>query len=118
MVNNQRALTAIFQALADPTRRRILARLSEKGEDQVTEIARPFRMSLPAISRHLRVLERARLVARTRQGRLHMIRARSSGLKPAQTWIAHYAAAWNRSFDKLDELLQIEMKKDKKRKTK
>ena len=110
-----RQVNAIFQALADPTRRRILVRLSQDGEDPVTEIAKPFRMSLPAISRHLRVLERARLIGRTKRGRVHMIRARASGLKPAQDWITQYAAAWDRSFDKLDQLLKLDLEKEKRR---
>jgi DNA-binding transcriptional ArsR family regulator len=104
MVNNPRRLTAVFAALADPTRRRILARLSRTGEDPVTSLAKPFRISLPAISRHLRVLERARLIERRRSGRIHMIRARPAGFEPAREWIAHYASGWQFSFDKLDQL--------------
>jgi DNA-binding transcriptional ArsR family regulator len=109
----QRHVDSIFQALADPTRRRILVRLSSAGEGAVTDLAKPFRISLPAISRHLRVLERAKLIGRKRNGRVHMIHARAQGLKPAQDWIAQYIAHWDRSFDKLDELLRIEMNKDK-----
>jgi len=113
MVNNPKDVTAIFAALADPTRRRILMRLSDQGEGPVTALAKPFRVSLPAISRHLRVLEKARLIDRRHAGRTHMIRARAVGLKPAQEWIAHFAAGWDHSFDTLDELLKIEMKKGK-----
>jgi DNA-binding transcriptional ArsR family regulator len=113
MVNNPKDVTAIFAALADPTRRRILMRLSDQGEGPVTALAKPFRVSLPAISRHLRVLEKARLIDRRHAGRTHMIRARAAGLKPAQEWIAHFAAGWDHSFDALDELLKIEMKKGK-----
>jgi DNA-binding transcriptional ArsR family regulator len=113
MVNNQSKITAIFQALADPTRRRILVRLSNGEEGQVTALAKPFRISLPAISRHLRVLEKARLIHRRRQGRVHLIRARASGLKPAQEWIAHCAAGWDFSFDTLDQLLKNEQRKEK-----
>ena len=115
MVNNQRRLTAIFAALADPTRRRILIRLSNGSEDPVTALAKPFRMSLPAVSRHLRVLEKARLIDRRRLGRIHLIRAHPSALKPAQDWMMHCAAGWNFSFDKLDELLKDETRKGTKR---
>jgi DNA-binding transcriptional ArsR family regulator len=115
MVNNQSRITAVFAALADPTRRRILVRLSSHGEGQVTELAKPFRISAPAISRHLRVLEKARLIGRKRQGRMHMIRVRADGLKPAQNWMAQCAAGWDFSFDKLDELLRNEQKKGKNR---
>src|SRR5262245_27371179 len=108
MVNNQKRVSAIFSALADPTRRRILVRLTNRGEGPVTALAKPFRISLPAISRHLPVLESAKLIDRRRQGRVHIIRARAEGLKPAQDWIAHCAAGWNFSFDKLDELLRKE----------
>jgi len=113
LVNDSRQVTAIFAALADPTRRRILRRLGH-GEDQpVTELAKPFRISAPAISRHLRVLERARLIHRRRQGRVHFIRPRASGLKPAEDWISQCAAGWEFSFNALDELLQQEKKKEK-----
>lgn len=77
----------MFAALADPTRRRILERLAARGESRVTALARPFRMSLPAISRHLRVLESARLVRRQRHGREHRIRANAAGLEAASKWI-------------------------------
>jgi DNA-binding transcriptional ArsR family regulator len=113
MVNNQKRVTAIFAALADPTRRRILARLSNSGAGPVTALAKPFRISLPAISRHLRVLEKARLIHRRREGRVHVIRVRAAGLKPAQDWLAHCADGWDFSFDALDELLKIEQRKGK-----
>ena len=113
MVNNQR-ITAIFSALADPTRRRILARLSNRAESPVTALAKPFRISPPAISRHLRVLERARLIHRRRAGRVHLIRARPGALKEAQRWISECVAGWEFSFDALDELLKCEGRKDKK----
>jgi DNA-binding transcriptional ArsR family regulator len=104
MVNNPRRVTAVFAALADPTRRHILAQLARDGEGPVTALAKPFRISLPAISRHLRVLERARLIDRRRSGRVHMIRSRPAGIEPAREWIAKYAAGWEFSFDKLDRL--------------
>ena len=106
MVNKQKHVTAVFAALADPTRRRILERLSAEGETPVTQLAKPFRMSLPAISRHLRVLEKARLVQRRRDGRLHIIRAHNAGFKEAQQWIAQCAAIWETRFDAIDRLLQ------------
>jgi DNA-binding transcriptional ArsR family regulator len=113
MVNNQKKITAIFAALADPTRRRILVRLSSSGEGPVTALAKPFRISLPAISRHLRVLEKARLIDRRREGRVHMIRVRATGFQQAQDWITQCAAGWNFSFDTLDELLKNELREEK-----
>lgn len=113
--DGQKHLTALFAALADPTRRRILQRLADDGETRVTLLARPFRMSLPAISRHLRVLERARLIQRHRSGRLHLIRARAAGLREAREWITRCAAHWDSQFDALDELLKSEGRKEKKK---
>jgi DNA-binding transcriptional ArsR family regulator len=103
LVNPQKKITAVFAALADPTRRRILVRLARYGEGPVTALAKPFRVSLPAISRHLRVLEKARLIDRRREGRAHVIRVRAAGLKPAQEWMTQ-CAGWDFSFDALDEL--------------
>jgi DNA-binding transcriptional ArsR family regulator len=114
LVNNQSQLTAIFAALSDPTRRRILAGLSTSGESPVTALGKPFRISPPAISRHLRVLEDARLIHRRREGREHLIRARSGGLKDAQQWMAQCAAGWEFSFDALDKLLSDQQRKEKK----
>ena len=108
VVNSQDKISVLFAALADPTRRRILVRLSTGGQKQVTALAKPFHMSAPAISRHLRVLEKARLIERTREGRVHMIRFRSSGLKRAQEWMARCATGLNFSFDTLDALLEKE----------
>jgi DNA-binding transcriptional ArsR family regulator len=113
VVNSQEKITAIFAALADPTRRRILLRLSTRGEGPVTALAKPFRVSLPAISRHLRVLEKARLIDRRRDGRVHLIRFRAAGLKQARDWMAHCAAGWDFSFGALDELLRNEPGKEK-----
>jgi DNA-binding transcriptional ArsR family regulator len=112
LVNNQKRITAVFAALADPTRRRIVARLSDRAELPVTALAKPFRISPPAISRHLRVLERARLILRRRTGRIHLIRARPEGFQEAQRWINRYIAAWNFSFDRLDKLLEDERGKE------
>lgn len=114
VVNKQDSVTIIFSALADPTRRRILERLSRQGESRVTALAQPFHMSLPAISRHLRVLENARLVKRQRHGREHLIRANAVGLKDARKWIAQCAAGWESGFDALNQLLKIEQRKEKK----
>jgi len=110
VVNNQRAINALFAALADPTRRRILMRLRE-GELTVSALASPFRISLPAISRHLRILEQARLIRRRRRGRLHLIRARRAGLEQVQRWLTHLAAGWRFSFDALDKLLEEDQEK-------
>jgi len=96
MVNNLAAasLDATFGALADPTRRAILARLAEKSEISVTELAQPFDVTLPAISRHLRVLEEAGLLARRREGRVHHCRVVAAPMKPASEWIARYQRFW------------------------
>ncbi|HMF16365.1 MAG TPA: metalloregulator ArsR/SmtB family transcription factor [Gemmataceae bacterium] len=106
MVNYSRSVDTVFAALADATRRGILIRLGQRGESPVTALAKPFQISLPAISRHLRVLERARLIERRRVGRTHLIRARSGPLKRAQSWLASCAAAWDYQFDALEEFLR------------
>src|SRR5262249_13742743 len=106
---------AVFAALADPTRRRILERLAGQSETRVTALARPFRISLPAISRHLHVLERARLIERRRSGRLHLIRARAAGLAAAQKWFAECAAVWDERFDALDGLLAQSARREKRK---
>jgi len=105
LVNDQKRLDAVFAALADPTRRRILLTLANGPGKPVASLAKPFRISPPAISRHLRVLEKARLVDRQRRGRLHLIRARPEGIDPARQWMRHYAEGWAFSFDTLDRLL-------------
>ncbi len=115
LVNNQKQITAIFAALADPTRRRILVRLPSNADSPVAAIAKPFHISAPAISRHLRVLEDAQLIERRRHGRVHLIRARPASLKRAQEWIDRCAAAWDFSFDALDTLLRSEQGDEKKR---
>lgn len=108
MVKHLNGVNAVFSALADPTRRAILVRLGQRGEIPVTLLSKPFRISPPAISRHLRVLERARLIERRRTGRIHLIRARSAALKQAQSWLARCAAAWDFQFNALDEFLRTE----------
>lgn len=114
MVNNKRQLSNIFAALADPTRRRLLERLSKLGQCRVTDLAKPFRMTLPAISRHLKVLEQARLVQRERNGREHLITADPAALKEAQQWISHYVSYWESRFDAMDEILKLQSRKGKK----
>lgn len=98
-------LSATFSALADPTRRAILARLAS-GEASVTEIAQPFAMSLPAISKHLKVLERAGLIARGRTAQWRPCRLEAAPLKDAAGWLEHYRRFWEESFDRLEEYLQ------------
>ncbi len=98
------ALSAVFRALGDPTRRAMLRRLS-KGERSVGELARPFRMSLAAASKHVKVLERAGLVRRTVHGRTHRCRLDAARLADAERWIAFYRRFWNERLDALDRLL-------------
>ena len=107
-------LSETFAALADPTRRSILARLAT-GEASVTELARPFDMSMPAISKHLKVLERARLIARGRDAQYRPCRLEAAPLKRASDWIGAYRQFWEESFDRLDEYLIELKKKEKKR---
>lgn len=106
-----------FAALADPTRRAILARLS-LGEISVTELARPFKMTLPAITKHLKVLERAGLIVRSRQAQMRPCRLRAEPLKDAADWIASYRRFWEESLDRLDEYLQQLQHKEKPRERK
>lgn len=101
----QDRLSTTFAALADPTRRAILARLTS-GETSVTELAEPFAMSLPAISKHLKVLERAGLIARGREAQWRPCRLEAEPLKDATQWLERYRAYWERSFDRLDRYLQ------------
>lgn len=98
-------LDLTFAALADPTRRSILANLAD-GERCVTDLAKPHRMSLPAISKHLRVLEKAGLVRRQRQGRVHRLAIEARPMQEAQQWIAEYRRFWEASLDRLDNYLQ------------
>ena len=98
-------LSTTFAALADPTRRAILARLSE-GEATVNELAEPFPITLQAVSKHLKVLERAGLVARGRSAQLRPSRLRGEALKDAADWLADYRAFWEDRFDRLDEHLR------------
>src|SRR3954465_13201443 len=100
-------LDQTLMALADPTRRAILDRLAE-GEARVTELARPFAMSLNAVSKHIRTLERARLVIRRKVGRDHYLAIDTRPLDEAAAWIASQRAAWNARLDALDALLKAE----------
>lgn len=97
-------LNATFAALADPTRRAILARLAN-GEASVTELAMPFAMSLPAVSKHLKVLERAGLIARGREAQWRPCRLEAGPLKEVADWVEHYRAFWEQRFDRLDDYL-------------
>ena len=98
-------LSTTFAALADPTRRAILARLSS-GEATVGELAEPFAMSLPAVSKHLKVLERAGLIARGREAQWRPCQLQAEPLKEATGWLEHYRRFWDKSFDRLDAYLQ------------
>lgn len=97
-------LSTVFGALADPTRRAILARLSQ-GDATVGEIAAPFKMSQPAISRHLKVLERAGLISRRRRATARLSHLEAAPLRDATAWLARYQAYWDESYDRLDDLL-------------
>lgn len=94
-----------FHALADPTRRAILASVA-RGEHSVTELAEPFDMSLAAVSKHLKVLERAGLLERKREGRIHRLRLEAAPLKEAAGWISTYQKFWERQLDSLGEFLK------------
>jgi DNA-binding transcriptional ArsR family regulator len=102
-------LTKTFSALADPTRRAILARLSS-GEASVTELARPFEMTLPAVSKHLKVLERAGLIVRSREAQWRPCRIEPEPLKDVANWLEEYRDLWEERFDRLDAYL-AELKK-------
>ncbi len=105
-------LNITFAALADPTRRAILARLSS-GEASVTELAEPFEMSLPAISKHLKVLERAGLIARGREAQWRPCRLAAGPLRDAADWLEHYRRFWDESFDRLEDYLrELQRKED------
>ena len=106
-------LSTTFAALADPTRRAILARLIS-GEASVTQLAQPFQMSMPAISKHLKVLERAGLVARGREAQWRPCRLEAGPLKSVADWVAHYQRFWAESLDRLDDYLRDMQKKEKK----
>lgn len=106
------SLNQTFAALADPTRRRILAQLAQ-GDRCVTSLARRYEMSLPAVSKHLRVLERAGLLRRRRYGRVHEMQLQAKPLKQAAQWVEEYRKFWEGSLDRLAEYLE---KTDKRKK--
>jgi DNA-binding transcriptional ArsR family regulator len=108
-------LSLTFAALADPTRRAMLARLA-LGESSVTELAAPFKMSLPAVSKHLKVLERCGLIARSRNAQWRPCRLEANPMKEAVDWLEHYRQFWEQSFDRLEVYLQELQKKEKRRK--
>ena len=110
---SSRLLNRTFAALADPTRRRILEHLAH-GDHCVTDLARPYAMSLPAVSKHLRVLENAGLVRRRRRGRVHRLKLEAAPMKQASQWIEEYRRFWEQSFDRLDEYLKKLQAKEKK----
>jgi DNA-binding transcriptional ArsR family regulator len=99
------SLDTAFSALSDPTRRAILARLA-LGETSVTELAKPFAMSLPAVSKHLKVLERAGLIARSRAAQWRPCRIAPRALKDIDDWLQHYRRFYDESFDRLDDYLK------------
>jgi DNA-binding transcriptional ArsR family regulator len=104
-------LSLTFAALADPTRRAILSRLSS-GDTSVNELARPFAMSLPAVSKHLKVLERSGLITRGRDAQWRPCRLKATPMKEAVDWLQHYRRFWEESFDRLDEYLaQLQQEK-------
>jgi DNA-binding transcriptional ArsR family regulator len=104
-------LSEVFGALADPTRRAILVRLTD-GDANVAELAAPFAMSQPAVSRHLKVLERAGLISRSRQATARYSHLEAEPLRDATAWLARYREYWDQSFARLDELLASLQKSD------
>jgi len=118
MVNYSNALDATFSALSDPTRRAILSQLAG-GQRSVTELAQPFDVSLPAISKHLRVLERARLVVQEKEGRIRRCRLSAEPLHDADDWLENYRRFWEERFQLLDALLdEMKTQEKKRRRTK
>ena len=104
-------LSAKFAALADPTRRAILARLSE-GEASVGELAEPFDMSLPAVSKHLKVLEKAGLISRGKEAQWRPARLEPMAMRSIAEWLEHYRRYWDKSFDRLEDYLRKIQKGD------
>src|SRR6201981_2814224 len=104
-------LSVTFAALADPTRRAILARLAQ-GEASVTELAKPFDLSLPVVSKHLKVLQRAGLIRQSRNAQWRPCRLEPGRLKEASEWVGEYRRFWDESFQRLDEVLQELMKQE------
>jgi DNA-binding transcriptional ArsR family regulator len=118
MIDQNQSLDMAFAALADPTRRAILAKLA-LGEASVTELAEPFSMSLPAVSRHLKVLEHARLISRSRDAQWRPCRLEAQGLKDIAEWMEFYREFWTKSLDRMQqyvEQLHAESQRGSKRK--
>ena len=111
MVTTDDQLDAVFGALADPTRRSILARLTQ-GEATVAELVAPFEMSQPAISRHLKVLERAGLITRTRRATARLSHLRAKPLQDATEWLTAYREFWEERYERLDEVLAALQEQD------
>jgi DNA-binding transcriptional ArsR family regulator len=111
--NMQDQISSTFSALADPTRRAILARLA-LGETSVTDLAAPFEMSMPAVSRHLKVLEKAGLIARGREAQWRPCKLKAEPLKQAADWLDEYRQFWEESFDRLEAYLHEIQAKEKK----
>jgi DNA-binding transcriptional ArsR family regulator len=107
-------LSVTFAALADPTRRAILARLAQ-GEASVTELAKPFDLSLPGVSKHLKVLQRAGLITQSRNAQWRPCRLEGGRLKEASEWVGEYRRFWDESFERLDEVLRDLINEEKKR---
>jgi DNA-binding transcriptional ArsR family regulator len=107
-------LNRTFAALADPTRRRILAHLA-RGDRCVTDLARPHAMSLPAVSKHLRVLEKAGLIRRRRYGRIHQLKLEAKPMKQAAQWVEEYRKFWEGSLDRLADYLEKTTKQSQKK---
>lgn len=105
MVAATDSLSTVFAALADPTRRAILARVAE-GEASVTELAKPFKMSLPAVSKHLKVLERAGLIARSREAQWRPCRLEAKPLQEVADWVGQYRQFWEERLDRLEDYLR------------
>src|SRR5881398_2605278 len=117
MVKYSSTLNRTFAALADPTRRRILAHLA-RGDKCVTHLAKPHAMSLPAVSKHLRVLEKAGLLRRRRHGRVHEIKLEAEPLRHAAQWVEHYRRFWEGSLDRLADFLEKSGKKTQSKRAK
>lgn len=105
MQSSQDRLNSTFAALSDPTRRAILARLSS-GEASVGDIAKPFRMTMPAVTKHLKVLQRAGLITQGRQAQWRPCKLKAGPLKEASDWVEQYRKFWEESFDRLDDYLK------------
>ena len=116
MRNSEEVLDSVFAALSDPTRRAILERLA-MGDASVTELARPFEMSLPAISKHLGVLEKASLITREKDGRVRRCRLTADPMKEAAQWIGRYRAFWEEQLDALEGYLSDLMNQQKEENT-